>query len=79
MSLWWRLLHNTGYFRMGHDPGGFRVWWRVLTGSDETLDNAHLMQPIIIATIAGLRLEVRSVCQRMVAQTRVYGRKWDQY
>jgi hypothetical protein len=22
-------------FRMGHDPGGFRVWWRALTGSDE--------------------------------------------
>src|ERR1700720_3080683 len=19
------------YFRMGHDPGGFRVWWRALT------------------------------------------------
>ncbi len=32
------------YFRMGHDPGGFRVWWRALTGSDETLDNAHLMR-----------------------------------
>jgi hypothetical protein len=27
------------YFRMGHDPGGFRLWWRALTGSDETLDN----------------------------------------
>src|SRR5215831_11228853 len=26
------------YFRMGHDPGGFRVWWRALTGSDETLE-----------------------------------------
>ena len=25
------------YFRMGHSPGGFRVWWRALTGSDETL------------------------------------------
>ena len=24
------------YFRMGHDPGGFRVWWRALTGSDQT-------------------------------------------
>jgi hypothetical protein len=24
------------YFRMGHSPGGFRVWWRALTGSDET-------------------------------------------
>ena len=26
------------YFRMGHSPGGFRVWWRALTGSDETLE-----------------------------------------
>src|SRR5215469_9232755 len=33
-----------GYFRMGHDPGGFRLWWRALTGSDETLDNTHLMR-----------------------------------
>jgi hypothetical protein len=32
------------YFRMGHTPGGFRVWWRTLTGSEETLDNAHLMR-----------------------------------
>ena len=32
------------YFRMGHDPGGFRVWWRALTGSDDTLDNTHLMR-----------------------------------
>jgi hypothetical protein len=24
------------YFRMGHDPGGFRVGWRLLTGSDHT-------------------------------------------
>ena len=32
------------YFRMGHDPAGFRVWWRALTGSDDTLDNAHLMR-----------------------------------
>src|SRR5258705_10420573 len=30
------------YFRMGHDPGGFRVWWRALTGSDETLENPYL-------------------------------------
>ena len=33
-----------GYFRMGHDPGGFRLWWRALTGSDEGLDNTHLMR-----------------------------------
>jgi hypothetical protein len=32
------------YFRPGHHPGGFRVWWRRLTGSDATLDNAHLMR-----------------------------------
>src|SRR5712691_7170406 len=32
------------YFRMGHDPGGFHVWWLALTGSDDTLDNAHLMR-----------------------------------
>src|SRR6201982_2189036 len=29
---------------MGHSPGGFRVWWRALTGSDETLENSHLMR-----------------------------------
>jgi hypothetical protein len=32
------------YFRMGHDPGGFRVWWRALTGSDQTLENTYLMR-----------------------------------
>ena len=32
------------YFRMGHSPGGFRAWWRALTGSDDTLENAHLMR-----------------------------------
>ena len=31
-------------FRMGHNPGGFRVWWQTLTGSDETLENAYLMR-----------------------------------
>jgi hypothetical protein len=29
---------------MGHDPAGFRLWWRRLTGSDETLDNNHRMR-----------------------------------
>jgi hypothetical protein len=33
-----------GYYRLGHDPAGFRIWWRRLTGSDETLDNNHLMR-----------------------------------
>lgn len=32
------------YFRPGHSAGGFRVWWRRLTGSDAGLDNAHLMR-----------------------------------
>src|SRR6201988_3549346 len=32
------------YFRTGHDPGGFRVWWRALTGSDQTLENTYLMR-----------------------------------
>jgi len=32
------------YFRTAHAPGGFRVWWRALTGSDDTLENAHLMR-----------------------------------
>src|SRR4029453_14156783 len=31
-------------FALEHDPGGFRLWWRQLTGSDATLDNAHLMR-----------------------------------
>src|ERR1700756_4779955 len=32
------------YFRNGHLPGGSRLWWRALTGSDETLENAYLMR-----------------------------------
>jgi hypothetical protein len=32
------------YFGMGRSPGGFPVWWRTLTGSDDALDNAHLMR-----------------------------------
>jgi hypothetical protein len=38
-----RIILNA-YFRMGHSPGGFRVWWQSLTGSDDTLDNTHLMR-----------------------------------
>ena len=33
-----------GYFIMGQSPGGFRTWWRRLCGSDDSLDNAHLMR-----------------------------------
>jgi hypothetical protein len=33
------------YFSMGHNPGGFRVWWRRLhDDSDAELDNAHLIR-----------------------------------
>jgi len=32
------------YFRSGHIPGGFRLWWRQLQGNDEQLDDAHLMR-----------------------------------
>jgi hypothetical protein len=33
------------YFPLGHNPGGFRVWWRRLhDNSEEHLDNAHLMR-----------------------------------
>lgn len=33
-----------GYCHVAHSPGGFRYWWRALTGSEKTLDNAHLMR-----------------------------------
>jgi len=32
------------YYSLGHNPGGFRTWWRRLHGGDEQLDNAHLMR-----------------------------------
>ena len=33
------------YFSVGHHPGGFRCWWRRLHGgSDDQLDNTHLMR-----------------------------------
>jgi len=34
----------SAYFPLGHNPGGFRVWWRRLHDSDELLDNNHLMR-----------------------------------
>jgi len=33
-----------GYFRLGQQGGAFRYWWRCLTGSDETLDQEHVLQ-----------------------------------
>ena len=32
------------YFGMGQTGGGLRVWWRELCGSDEDLDDNHLMR-----------------------------------
>ena len=32
------------YFSMGQSGGGFRVWWRELYGSDENLDDNHLIR-----------------------------------
>src|SRR5215831_9690376 len=32
------------YFPLGHRAGGFRTWWRLLNGGDETLDDTHLMR-----------------------------------
>ena len=32
------------YFSLGMTPGGFRYWWQQLTGSEEKLDNEHLMR-----------------------------------
>ena len=33
-----------GYFPLGQQGGGLRTWWRELSGSDETLDQAHLQR-----------------------------------
>ena len=33
-----------GYFRLGQQCGGFRTWWREVTGSDATLDQDHLLR-----------------------------------
>jgi hypothetical protein len=32
------------YFGRGQFAGGFRLWWRALNGSDENLDDNHLMR-----------------------------------
>jgi hypothetical protein len=43
MTAWTGLLN--AYFPLGHNPGGFRTWWRRLhDGSDELLDDTHLMR-----------------------------------
>lgn len=32
------------YFTMGQTGGALRTWWRALNGSDDDLDNNHLMR-----------------------------------
>jgi hypothetical protein len=32
------------YFSIGHSPSGLRYWWRQMYGSDEKLDETHLMR-----------------------------------
>lgn len=38
-----RIILNA-YFQLACGAGGFRTWWRALYGSDDNLDNAHLMR-----------------------------------
>ena len=38
-----RIILNAS-FPLACSPGGFRTWWRSLEGSDDTLDNTHLMR-----------------------------------
>ncbi len=45
---------SNAYFSLGHNPGGFRVWWRRLHGdSDEHLDDTHLMRMAARFTCGG--------------------------
>ena len=32
------------YFSIGHNPGGFRCWGQRQDGSDDQLDDTHLMR-----------------------------------
>ena len=43
---------------MGPDPGGFRLWWRQLKGSDATLDNAHVAEDDLARTTTMYRIIV---------------------
>jgi hypothetical protein len=38
-----RIILNA-YFSMGQSGGGLRAWWRTLYGSDDNLDDTHLMR-----------------------------------
>ena len=32
------------YFGLGSSPGGFRLWWHRLHGTEDNLDDTHLMR-----------------------------------
>jgi len=34
----------SAFFLLGHNPGGFRCWWRRLHDGDDQLDDTHLTQ-----------------------------------
>ena len=36
--------------------GGFQLWWRQLTGSDATLDNAHVAEDYLARTTTMYRI-----------------------
>ena len=52
------------YYPMGHAPGGFRVWWRRLhNGSDEQLDDNHLMRMAGVARRSSCRFCRQRECR----------------
>ncbi len=59
-----------GYFPMGQDPGGVRVWWRALSGSDDELDTAPLMR---MRNARGTRVP-RTVAGRFARRVRAFAK-----
>src|SRR5271170_7668749 len=54
------------FFRMGHAPGGFRVWWQALTGSEETLWCAelHRLRGVFLTVIGADEMQIEaSFCE----------------
>ncbi|HEY1216365.1 MAG TPA: hypothetical protein VGE93_22305 [Bryobacteraceae bacterium] len=50
------------YFRFAQNPAGFRVWWRQLHGTEDHLDNAHLMR---LAGRFRRRMHAWALCSRV--------------
>ncbi len=50
------------YYPLGHSPGGFRYWWRLLHGDDAQLDDTHLMR------MAGTGVRPSGACLRRRAR-----------